>query len=69
MNSVATLTPTLSRQQERALTPSLLGMAAPAAHPAAHRAFTPSPLWGEGWGEGPPPPKAPGQRPTPNLSL
>ena len=38
----ATLTPTLSRQRERGLN----------VHPAAHRAFTPSPLWGEGWGEG-----------------
>jgi hypothetical protein len=42
MSPEYTLTPTLSRQRERGLNAS----------PAAPCVFTPSPLWGEGWGEG-----------------
>jgi hypothetical protein len=42
MSPEYTLTPILSRQRERGLNAS----------PAAPCVFTPSPLWGEGWGEG-----------------
>jgi hypothetical protein len=52
MSPEYTLTPTLSRQRERGLTSSPPRRDAPGAHPAAHRASTPSPLWGEGRGEG-----------------